>query len=50
MANTIGWGQAHINNTIGHGQGAENSTAIGWGIEHKAANSPSGDTILFGNE
>lgn len=48
MANTIGWGQAHINNTIGYGQGAANSADIGWGIVQKAENSPGGETVLYG--
>ena len=42
-----GWGQAHVNNSIGFGQGAANNS-IDWGLAHKEEVSWSGDTNLFG--
>ena len=45
MAATNGWGQAHVNNDIGFGQGASNATN-GYGSIYD--NSWSGDTDLGG--
>ena len=44
MVNTIGWGQALINNLIGFGQGVNN--LISWGISKKT--SESGETVIYG--
>ena len=41
------WGKAHINNSIGFGQGAANNS-ISWGLYHKEDISYSGDTNLYG--
>lgn len=45
MAITNGWGQAHVNNTIGFGQGASNSSN-GYGSIYDY--SWSGDTNIIG--
>ena len=45
MANSIGWGQAHVNNTIGYGQGSVNND-ISWGSVYEG--SWSGETVLDG--
>lgn len=44
----MSWGKAHQNNNIGHGQGAANSVANGWGYAHREKISPGGETVLFG--
>ncbi len=45
MAITNGWGQAHVNNTIGFGQGSANSTNAHGSIYDE---SWSGDTNIKG--
>ena len=40
----MNWGQAHVNNAIGYGQGDNN--LIGWGYCYSV--SSSGDTALSG--
>ena len=45
MANTIGWGQAAVNNAIDWGKGKTNN-AIGWGSVYSS--SPSGETDIIG--